>query len=44
VERHDDYFDADTPDPEWVIAIGKRGWIILTADASAIIRWKNSLY
>jgi hypothetical protein len=32
VERHDDHFAADTPDPDWIAATGKRGWIILTAD------------
>ena len=32
VERHDDHFVADTPDPDWIAAAGKRGWIILTAD------------
>ncbi len=32
VERHDDHFIPDTPDPEWITAAGKRGWIILTAD------------
>ncbi len=32
VERHDDHFAANTPDPEWITQAGKRGWIILTAD------------
>jgi hypothetical protein len=32
VERHDDHFAADTPDPEWIAGAGNRGWIILTAD------------
>jgi hypothetical protein len=32
VERHDDHFAADTPDPQWIVGVGKRGWIILTAD------------
>ncbi len=32
VERHDDHFAADTPDPEWITGAGKRRWIILTAD------------
>lgn len=32
VERHDDHFAADTPDPDWIAGAGKRGWIILTAD------------
>jgi hypothetical protein len=33
VERHDDHFDQSTSDQEWITAIGKRKWIILTADS-----------
>lgn len=32
IERHDDHFAPDTPDSTWITAIGKKGWIILTAD------------
>jgi hypothetical protein len=38
VERHADHFEPDTPDEEWLEAIGKRGWIALTHDAR--IRYK----
>jgi hypothetical protein len=30
VERHADHFVHDTPDEEWLEAVGKRGWIALT--------------
>ena len=33
VERHDDHFDQLTTDPEWIGAIGRRGWVALTRDA-----------
>jgi hypothetical protein len=32
VELHHTHFLAGTPDPEWLPAIGVRGWIILTKD------------
>jgi hypothetical protein len=34
VERHIDHFDDRTPDPEWLEAISKRGWIAVTHDAN----------
>jgi hypothetical protein len=32
VERHDDHFAPDTPDEEWLEAVGRRGWIAVTHD------------
>lgn len=33
VEIHDDHFGKNTQDVDWIIEIGKRGWVILTKDA-----------
>jgi PIN like domain len=38
VERHRDHFADDTPDEEWLAAVGARGWIALTHDRR--IRYK----
>lgn len=27
-----DHFDKDTPDDEWLAAVGRRGWIVLSKD------------
>ena len=32
VEVHDDHFAQDTPDPEWLAAVGKNNWIVITRD------------
>jgi hypothetical protein len=32
VERHDDHFPDDTADTAWIQEVGRRKWIILTAD------------
>lgn len=32
VHAHDDHFDQATPDTEWLAAVGKRGWVVLTKD------------
>ena len=32
VEIHEDHFPADCPDTEWIKAVGKRGWVILSKD------------
>lgn len=32
VEVHDDRFAKDCPDEQWIRAVGKWGWIILTKD------------
>lgn len=32
IERHDDHFGHKTADTAWIQSVGKRGWIILTAD------------
>ena len=29
---HRDHFDDDTPDPDWLTAVGQQGWIVLTRD------------
>lgn len=29
---HRDHFPDDTPDPEWITAVGERGWVIVTRD------------
>lgn len=31
-EAHRDHFADDTPDPQWLAAVGRRGWIVLTRD------------
>ena len=33
VHTHADHFAPDCPDPEWLHAVGQRGWIVLTKDA-----------
>jgi PIN domain-containing protein len=38
IERHADYFAADSPDEVWLAEIGRRGWIALTHDRR--IRYK----
>lgn len=32
VEVHDDYFQQDATDEEWLAGVGQRGWIVLTKD------------
>lgn len=32
VELHDDHFPPDAADPEWIHAVGQRGWVVLTKD------------
>ncbi len=29
---HDDHFQQNTPDAEWLIDVGRRGWVVLTKD------------
>lgn len=31
---HDDVFQQDTPDVEWLAEAGKRGWVVLTKDSA----------
>lgn len=38
VERHADHFPQDCPDPDWLQAIGQRGWVAITHDGR--IRYK----
>ena len=32
VEVHDDHFRQDALDPEWLTAVGKQNWIVVTRD------------
>ncbi len=32
VERHTDHFTAGTPDVEWLAALARKGWLVLTKD------------
>lgn len=32
VEIHDDHFDQDAPDVEWIGDVSDRGWVVLTRD------------
>jgi len=32
VEIHDDHFAPDAKDEDWLVEVGKRGWIVLTKD------------
>src|SRR5262249_21706849 len=34
VEVHDDYFDIDTDDVNWLPVVAANGWLILTKDAN----------
>ena len=38
VERFFDHFGDTTPDPEWLAAVGGRGWVVITHDER--IRYK----
>jgi predicted nuclease of predicted toxin-antitoxin system len=38
VRVHDDHFAPDAHDTEWLAAVGRRGWIVLTKDKG--IRWR----
>jgi len=33
IERHDDHFEPETADEEWIVEIGRRGWVAVTRDA-----------
>ncbi|WP_437831731.1 hypothetical protein [Sorangium sp. So ce1153] len=32
VHAHDDHFAQNTPDAEWLVEVGWRGWVVLTKD------------
>jgi hypothetical protein len=32
VHAHDDHFAQNTPDAEWLVEVGRRGWVVLTKD------------
>jgi hypothetical protein len=32
VEVHDDHFEPNTPDVDWLAVIGQRGWVVVTKD------------
>ena len=34
IEVHDDHFDNNAQDVDWLPEIGKRGWVVLTKDTS----------
>ncbi|MBW7931198.1 MAG: hypothetical protein H3C57_07855 [Gammaproteobacteria bacterium] len=40
VEIHDDHFPQDAPDEEWLAAVGRKGWAVLTKDAH--IRYRHN--
>ncbi len=40
VEIHDDHFQSDAKDEEWLGEVGRRGWIILTNDKK--IRYRSN--
>lgn len=39
VEVHDDNFEPDCPDEEWLAAAGRRSWVVLTKDRR--IAWRG---
>ncbi len=41
-QAHRDHFAHDTPDPEWLREVGRRGWLVLTRDQN-IRRKPNEL-
>lgn len=42
IEHHNDHFDQNAPDIEWLSVVGENGWIVLTKD-QAIGRNKQEL-
>lgn len=40
VEVHDDHFRQDAPDEEWLGAVGRKGWVVLTKDTR--IRYRET--
>jgi uncharacterized protein with PIN domain len=40
VEIHDDHFEQDAPDEEWLMVAGQKGWIVVTRDEQ--IRYRES--
>lgn len=34
VQRHREHFRGEAPDEEWLPAVGRRGWVVLTNDKS----------
>jgi len=32
VEVHDDHFPIDAKDPDWLVEVGRRGWVVLLKD------------
>jgi predicted nuclease of predicted toxin-antitoxin system len=39
VHIHDDHFLPDAKDEEWLTAVGRQGWVVLTKDTR--IRYRN---
>ena len=40
VEPHDAHFPPNAPDPEWLQAVGARGWVVLSKDKN--IRYRGA--
>lgn len=38
VEVHDDHFSPDCLDEDWLVEVGRRGWVVLTKDARIAYR------
>jgi hypothetical protein len=36
VEQHSDHFRHDTPDPDWIVPVSDKSWIIITHDKAMI--------
>jgi predicted nuclease of predicted toxin-antitoxin system len=32
IEHHGDHFGQDTPDTDWLVEVGEKGWVVLTKD------------
>jgi PIN like domain len=32
IQQHDDHFEPNTPDDEWIAEVGRRQWIAITRD------------
>lgn len=43
VEVHDDQFDQDCPDQDWLAEVGRRRWVVLTKDERIAYRRLESL-
>ena len=39
MEIHADHFEPTSPDAEWLPAVGRRGWVVLTRDRHILTRY-----